>query len=508
MNWSPWVNSWMLSAALGALACTGESEILVHGESVRAKRGGPVSSDSALFDGRRVDLRGVRGETLGLGVRVAKSSRSVRLSLPSAAATVDGFSVRSITVREPSSSMYGPSLGRGSYPDILVPSLDGVRTNDQAYFDVAIRRDAAPGRYSGTLEVDSRSIEVTLEVDRESIDLDKQPLVWVFYLPKEIARAHGLPEDDGQRLLDLESKYHALFRAHGALLAADLRPDRFPPRQRFIRDVRYWPVALDLSSDETIAADVHKWLELFDGSNVTPFAIPIDEPQTLEQRNRARHVAEVIGRAGGGAPRLLRAVTDAPSPDYGDAFDIYFAPTHRVPSPSERSRLFFTYNGKPPSAGSMILDTDGVALRTWGWIAFRYDIGLWYAWEGLYFTDRYNGGAPKDVTQKPITFDERLKGGRDWGNGDGVLAYPGPLPSLRLKALRRGLTDRLLLQKLESCGGSSEARQIAERTVPRALGEARGDASWPTEESEWEQARRAVLDAIEVHCGKTAHVAE
>jgi hypothetical protein len=58
----------------------------------------------------------------------------------------------------------------------------------------------------------------------------------------------------------------------------------------------------------------------------------------------------------------------------------------------------------------MILDTDGVALRTWGWIAFRYDIGLWYAWEGLYFTDRYNGGAPKDVVTQPITFRRAPQG--------------------------------------------------------------------------------------------------
>jgi hypothetical protein len=491
---------------LAGLSCTG-SEVTVHGESVRAKRGEPAANDSSVFDGRRVDLRGVRGETLGLGVRVPAKARLVRLRLPDSAASVDGFAVQSIDVREPSSSMYGESRGRGSYPDILVPARDGVRTNEQAYFDIAIRRTAAPGRYSGTLEVDARAIDVTLVVDRESIDLEKQPLVWVFYLPKEVARAHRLPEDDGPALLDIESQYHALFRAHGALLAADLRPDRFPPRRRFVRDVRYWPVALDLSSDETIAADVHTWIELFRGSDATPFAIPVDEPQTLEQRKRARHVAEVIGRAGGGSPRLLRAVTDAPSPDYGGAFDVFFAPTNRVPPPALRSQPIFTYNGKPPAAGSMILDTDGVALRTWGWIAFRYDIDLWYAWEGLYFTDRYNGGAPKDIALQPISFDERLKGGSDWGNGDGVLAYPGPLPSLRLKALRRGLTDRLLLQKLEACGGGAKARQIARRIVPRALAEAQGSPSWPTQESKWERARRDVLDAIEVHCGKTAHIA-
>lgn len=148
----------------------------------------------------------------------------------------------------------------------------------------------------------------------------------------------------------------------------------------------------------------------------------------------------------------------------------------------------------------MILDTDGLALRTWGWIAFRYDIELWYAWEALYFSDRYNGGGPTAVTREPVTFDERRRGGADFGNGDGVLAYPGPLPSLRLKALRRGLLDRLLLRELATCGGEALARQIAERIVPRALGEAGARASWPNREASFEQARRQVLDGIEKHC--------
>ena len=79
----------------------------------------------------------------------------------------------------------------------------------------------------------------------------------------------------------------------------------------------------------------------------------------------------------------------------------------------------------------MILDTDGAALRTWGWIAERYGIELWYAWEGLYFSDRYNRGGPTDVMVDPLTFDERSLGRSDFGNGDGLLAYPGPLPSMR-----------------------------------------------------------------------------
>ena len=120
----------------------------------------------------------------------------------------------------------------------------------------------------------------------------------------------------------------------------------------------------------------------------------------------------------------------------------------------------------------MILDTDGLALRTWGWIAFRYGVELWYAWEALYFSDRYNAGGPTAVTSDPITFDERRKGGEDFGNGDGLLAYPGPLPSLRLKALRRGSGSPALARARTLAVGAISRRGFAARIVPRALGEA------------------------------------
>jgi glycosyl hydrolase family 123 len=211
----------------------------------------------------------------------------------------------------------------------------------------------------------------------------------------------------------------------------------------------------------------------------------------------------VIGQAGGGRPGLLRGVTDVAAQSYGDTMDVFLSPANFVSDAlarEPRGERFWTYNGRPPAAGSMILDTDGVALRTWGWIAQRYDVELWYAWQGLYFTDRYNHGGPTDVMRDPITFDERSRGGSDWGNGDGLLAYPGALPSLRLKELRRGLEDRLLLRELAACGGTDRARRIVRRMVPRALGDAKKTRSWSIEEPVWEQARLEVLDAIEALC--------
>jgi hypothetical protein len=493
--------SWLTVAALLLTGCACERvDLAVTGDSTRLRADDPLPKTSALFDGERVRLRGVRGETLGVTVHLDDGrEHELELSLPEHVASVTAFQLGFVRVREPSTAMYGESRGKGRYPDLLTPVSDLVTADESAYFDVALRSDAPAGLHRGELRVGKRRLSVELAVQPLSIDLTVDPLVWVFYLPKEIARVHGVPEDDGRELIELEARYHRLFREHGTLLATNLPPARFPPRRRFMHDVRHWPVALDLSSDAAIANDVRRWLELFEGSQVTPFTIPVDEPATHAEKQRAAHIARVIGQAGGGAPRLLRAVTDRVNDVYEDAIDVWFSPSD-IPRSTQHRRAggerLWTYNGKPPGAGSMIIDTDGVALRTWGWIAYAYGIDLWYAWEGLYFSDRYNRGGPTDLERDTITFDERTRGGQDFGNGDGLLVYPGPRPSLRLKALRRGLTDRLLLRALERCGGREQAHQIARRLIPRALGEAGNKPSWPRDERAFEAAKGEVLDAI------------
>ncbi|HEX9101495.1 MAG TPA: glycoside hydrolase domain-containing protein, partial [Polyangia bacterium] len=262
-------------------------------------------------------------------------------------------------------------------------------------------------------------------------------------------------------------------------------------RKEWLDGTRYWPVRV---ADERARADADFWERRFAALPQTPFATTVDEPRDATARAEARRLGEAMGKHA----KLLRVVTAAPSPDFGDAIDVFVSPASRPPHR-------WTYNGAPPSAGSLVIDSDGTALRTWGWIAARYDVELWYAWEGTYYADRYNGGGPTDVLDDPLTFDQRRKHARDadWGNGDGVLVYPGaggPWPSLRLKALRRGLQDRALLGALARCGAGDVVARETHALVPRALDEGKGAAAWPSDEAPWEAARARLYDAWRARC--------
>jgi hypothetical protein len=77
----------------------------------------------------------------------------------------------------------------------------------------------------------------------------------------------------------------------------------------------------------------------------------------------------------------------------------------------------------------------------------------------------------------------------------------GPGPARRLKMLRRGLQDRLLLRALERCGTGDVASAEARRLIPRALDEGQDRAAWPADDDAWEAGRGRLYDAWRARCG-------
>lgn len=478
---------WLISTCAITPACRHRDPgpaLQIVGESTRLRITDPVPATSPWFDGARVAVVAARGEIVGLQV-LHRGGGPVALAFPagSAAASVEvrGYAVDALEVRRPSTDMYGGSHGAGRYADGLTPAA--APTSDPAYFELEVARDAAPGVVQGELTASGRAIPVALTIAPAT--LPPLPVrVWAYEDPRELAWSGGD-----------EDACIARFRSYGVLLSPDVRLEDWPARRARLagmpglHDVPVW-----ISEDPTEAADqVARWIAIFAGTGQVPFAIPIDEPRTPAQRGKLRALGDAVRAAGGGPTRFRLAVTDDPHPEYGDTIDLYISPLAAHLTGDRVAR--WTYNGAPPRAGAMVLDAEPPGMRTWGWIAWRWQIPIWYVWDGLYWHDRHNRrGAPLpgrrlDARSDAVSFDD----GEDHGNLDGVLALPGCQATLRLAALRRGYQDHALLELAAACDRPA-AEQIAAQLVPRALGDAGDRPSWPTDEAAWEAARRKLLD--------------
>jgi hypothetical protein len=479
------------------VACGGKRDVpqpslLVVGESLRVKAGALPATSPWIVDGT-LSLVAARGETLGFQVFHRAEGPST-LAIPGI--DVRGFAVESVAVSRPSTAMYGGSQGEGAYPDGLVASTSP--TTNPAYFEIAVPRDAA-GAHTGELVVAGQRIPVSLTIAPVTLP----PLrldVWAYFDQRELAWAGGHTSQPAKatprEATAVERECIELFRAHGVLLSPDLTLEAYQARKPLLAGFPFIPAVI--SEEPAKAADeVRAWIAATKDAGQIPFAIPIDEPGA-QARPKVRALAEAVRAAGGGPKTFRYAVTAEPHADLGDAIDLYihWNAAHLTGDTRER----WTYNGKPPRAGSMVVDTASPGMRTWGWIAHRYAIPVWYVWDALYWHDRHNRkGAPLpgralDVRRDAASFDD----GEDHGNLDGVLALASNgrcQPTLRMAALRRGLQDRALLELAATCH-PTETAALAARLVPRALGDAPadGDPAWPADEAAWEAARKKLLD--------------
>ncbi len=488
----------MIAAACAVVGCGRKAtvdpgpDLQIVGESTRLRLEDPVPQTSPWFDGTRVTLVAARGETLGLQI-LHRAAGATTLAIPGT--TVTGYAVEAFPVKRPSTSLFGGSHGAGTYADGLTASP--TPATNPAYFEVAVPVDAAVGERAGELVVAGRRVPVTLTV----ADAVLPPLprsVWAYEDPRELVWANGGAGDPPRAVpSSAERACIDLFRAHGVLLSPDLQLAWWEARRPVLDGFADVPVMI--STDPVKAADeVRGWIAATAGTGQVPFTIPIDEPRSAEARAKVRVLAEAVRAAGGGPGRFHYAVTAEPHPDFGDAIDLYISwkAAHRAGDRVKR----WTYNGAPPYAGAVVLDAETPGTRTWGWIAWRWNIPVWYVWDALYWHDRHNRrgkplpGRALDPRVDPVSFDD----GEDRGNFDGVLALPSPegcRPTLRLAALRRGLQDRQLLELAARCAPEATAALAAE-VVPTALGDApaKGKPSWSTDEAVWERARRQLVE--------------
>lgn len=214
------------------------------------------------------------------------------------------------------------------------------------------------------------------------------------------------------------------------------------------------------------------------------FIYPVDEPHTPEDYRLVREFAALAHEANRNIKLLL---TDTPIPERPASKELFgtvkiwvvlfasfdeAAVTKRLAAGDEVWSYTALVQGNQP-APHWQLDFPLLNYRVPLWINWRYGLtGLLY-WTATHWEET------TDPWVNPLSYRQKY-------NGEGLLFYPGtavgydgPVPSIRLKAIRDGIEDYEYL-KLLADRGDKEFAGAAARRIAR---------SW----SEWEQDHRQIL---------------
>jgi hypothetical protein len=441
------------------------------------------------------------------------------------------------------------------------------RRNQPLWVDLAVPRDAVPGTYHGTLRVTpeglaGRDVPLVLEVLPFEIPSTRHLFAWVPLYATRFQRREGLgDEPDLGAYTRLYHAYQEMAHAHrfwtqiieeqpharwneasGALLGVDwsaydaingqvldgsLFEDREPPPQWKVGGFVWWgarpgdpphfggdykhDASLTPAHRRAIAEYAHAFRAHFDERGWTRprlFAYVIDEPDfgsypklpgLVGDYGRALHEAHA------GIDHL---VTVAPRSDLLGTVDIWatwgagYVPDRMAQRQRAGEHAWF-YQQHEPFVGGNCVNDEGLAMRSWPWIAWRYRVDGIFLWVGNFWNE--------DPYRQAVNWDDDLL-------GNGVLFYPGhllptigfpavdgPIASLRMKALRRGLLDYEYFELLRQTGGAPDA--LVAGIVRSALNEGGWEphwrhprwerpGDWSHEPAEWDAARRAAARQI------------
>ncbi len=451
-------------------------------------------------------------------------------------------------------------------PDVLVPwdtagpapeplRLDGAR-NAIVWVDVTVPPTASPGVYAGSLEVreagsDALLSEQTVELRVQPVVLPARPALPVLCRvdPRALARTTGRwASSEGQsvrlvpglsghrRAIQLTQAAMKLFHSHGTSpflwgsfpefrpvgnrrVEVDWEPfdtlvggwidgsayeDRAPPHA--------WPLPISTDHPGTRAFgsfDRPGYARAFaayydacvahfrdrgwlDRAFVAPFEHRELSGATVAAVERVsailQQAAEPVPLGAFLPPSSPRALGWVTAPQLDDVHPDYWLSdaTTLQPKTAAQQQLLgaatWMLPTQPPYSGSLELATRADDPLVLGWIAYRYGLdGLWV-----------DAAAEVDP--------------RDPQGADGLIHVGGDaavLPSMRLKRLRRGIQDHMLLTLLRESGRARLAQQLSEQLVPYALTDACVEnllatraASWPRDPSVYELAHAVLLQEL------------
>jgi len=260
------------------------------------------------------------------------------------------------------------------------------------------------------------------------------------------------------------------------------------------------------------------WVTWFgqNAPDVTYFWYMTDEPP-LSRYPWIKERAEWLKSNPGPGKDLPTFTTTGYKDELADAIDIWSSGTgvklEDLSVARGKGGDYTFYNGFRPRYGSVILEGAAVDFRVNSWILYKYGINCHFIWHGTHW--QHNSQGPKanlhqNVFQNPLSFANF--GEYSYGNGDGILFYPGRMPyypeedrglnslipSIRLKNIRRGQQDALILWIAEQKIGKNKVLDIIKELVPRGLSEVERNepVPWSEHGDDYDRIRDKLIEIV------------
>ena len=421
-----------------------------------------------------------------------------------------------------------------------LPVAVSAGQNQALWIDLYIGRDRKPGVYRGTITIDADSTPRQVPIELEVLD---------FALPDENSMEAMLFYTSDQPKLyqgrNLDAAYDRLAHRYRTQLVHDYDEASVQaswPRfsgEAFTRSQGYegpgegkgntivprsfYGPGKGFDERDSAWALSDRWMTFL--REKLPKAITFlympDEPNP-SAFPRIRTLAVNIHSNPGPGKALPIFVTHSYTESLDGAIDIWDSgprgfDVERVKSERAKGRKYWFYNGGRPWGGAILIDTPATDARASMWAAFKHDVEVFFFWHVVHWrhNSQKQGDRLQNVWANPITFDNRGQPRKpivDQGyiNGDGVLIYPGeeklhpdedrgvpgPVATIQLANLRRGLQDHQYLTMAKALGLTRELGDAVTAIVPRVFSEAGDRVSFPETGDPYEAKRLTLGRAI------------
>ncbi len=431
--------------------------------------------------------------------------------------------------------------GRGGFPLAVGPGL-----GQALWVEVYVGRDRPAGVYDGKL---------TVTADGEATVLPVELRVFDFALPDENSLPAMVYFEPDQPVLyqgrNLDPAFHRFAHRHRVELVhaydeamVETRRGRFDggdftakagyegPGEgvgNTIVPVSFYGPGPAFEQKESAWKRSDAWMGFL--ARTLPKAVTFlylpDEPYPPQYPEVKRLAGNVRSNPGPGT-KLPLFLTKRIIPEFGGLVDIWSIPPQAfdiaaAAAERARGRRVSFYNGGRPQGPTPVIDAPAPEARAVAWAAFKHDVDLYFYWHGVHWQHnrQKQGERKQNVWENPITFDNRGQPRKPvedqgWINGDGVLVYPGqdvihpeedrglagPIGTVQLANLRRGLQDHQYLTIARKLGLEAEVKAALGAVVPRVFSDAGETVGFAETGETYETARLALAAAIEARLGK------